>query len=129
MLFEAALHRADAELTLGARPRFAADVAVDGIDEFLENLPFAVRFASNGANLRGNGAAIGLVTDPAAWQITLQDKGFTAQCGAGEAAATVRASPSDLLLFVYGRRRAGEPGVDVTGDQVLLAHWVEHSVM
>lgn len=53
MLFETLVHRADAELALGLRPTIDRALAVDGIDEFLVNLPFATFFAPAVANLRG----------------------------------------------------------------------------
>jgi uncharacterized protein (TIGR03083 family) len=44
MLHETAIHRVDAELALGRTPEMDTAVAVDGIDEFLENLPSAAVF-------------------------------------------------------------------------------------
>lgn len=41
MVFELVIHRADAELALGVDPVIPAATAVDGIEEFLHNLPSA----------------------------------------------------------------------------------------
>ncbi|MDJ0343423.1 maleylpyruvate isomerase family mycothiol-dependent enzyme [Streptomyces sp. H10-C2] len=58
MLFETLMHRVDAELAVGIRPEIDRDLAADGVDEFLVNLPFATFFAPKVANLRGNGETI-----------------------------------------------------------------------
>ncbi|HEV8295642.1 MAG TPA: maleylpyruvate isomerase family mycothiol-dependent enzyme, partial [Acidimicrobiales bacterium] len=42
MVHEAVIHHADAQLAVHATPRVDPDLAVDGIDEFLEILPSAV---------------------------------------------------------------------------------------
>ncbi|KJY16262.1 hypothetical protein VR46_45300, partial [Streptomyces sp. NRRL S-444] len=52
MLFETLVHRADAELALGIDPHIDRVLAVDGIDEFLTNLPFASSFAPGTGQLR-----------------------------------------------------------------------------
>ncbi|MFD0471693.1 maleylpyruvate isomerase family mycothiol-dependent enzyme [Nonomuraea thailandensis] len=41
MLFELVVHRVDAELALGVDPEIPAGTAIDGIEEFLHNLPSA----------------------------------------------------------------------------------------
>lgn len=127
MLFEAAVHRADAELALGMAPRFPAEMAADGIDEFLANLPYAVGFAPKVANLRGAGQTIGLAADDTAWRITLGRDGFTWQRSNEDADAIVGGSTTDLLLFVYGRRRIGDPCLEYAGEPALLRYWVENS--
>lgn len=52
MLFETLVHRVDAQLALGLSPHVDRVLAVDGIDEFLTNLPFASPFAPLTAQLR-----------------------------------------------------------------------------
>ncbi len=55
MLHETTMYRCDGQLALGAPPTIEPAVAVDGIDEFLDNLPYAVTFAPGVRNLRGDG--------------------------------------------------------------------------
>lgn len=130
MLHETSVHRADAELALGRSPTVPPDVAADGIDELLDNLPHAAYFRPNVAELKGDGETIALVaTDLGeAWRIELHRDGFAwRQVGrAGDGAdVTLRLSASDLLLVLYRRRGRG----DVDGDAALLDRWLAHSAL
>ncbi|MFF4696234.1 maleylpyruvate isomerase family mycothiol-dependent enzyme [Streptomyces chattanoogensis] len=149
MLFETLVHRADAELALGLRPAIDRALAVDGIDEFLVNLPFATFFAPKVANLRGTGQTILFRTTDAnaAWLVTLHPDTFgitpahatadttanittdiTTDITAGITAdATVQASAADLLLLLYGRRQHTSDTVEHEGDQDLLLRWFANS--
>jgi uncharacterized protein (TIGR03083 family) len=131
-LHETAVHRADAEFAAGREPAIDADVAADGIDEFLLNLPHAAYFAPGVKELRGDGETLAFVADDtgAAWLIQLAPEGFRWQrrdADEPEGSATVRAPASDLLLLVYGRRKVGDANVSVSGDGKLVDDWLEHS--
>ncbi|MFD8994569.1 maleylpyruvate isomerase family mycothiol-dependent enzyme [Streptomyces abikoensis] len=151
MLFETLVHRADAELALGLSPRIDRDLAVDGIDEFLTNLPFASLFAPRTAELRAPDRTIRfLCTDgtdgtdgtggtdgdgSGDWLIRLRPDGFgpvTDTTGPGTtgpdtADATVRGTAADLLLLLYGRLDRESDAFHSEGDRDLLAHWFAHS--
>ncbi|MEU9992661.1 maleylpyruvate isomerase family mycothiol-dependent enzyme [Streptomyces sp. NPDC048045] len=132
MLFETLVHRADAERALGLRPVIDRSVAVDGIDEFLENLPFATSFAPHVANLRGPDRTIRFRTTDGdeAWLVRLRPDGFgldTAHPATGTADATVRGTAADLLLLAYGRLPHTAESLAHEGDEQLLAHWVANS--
>jgi uncharacterized protein (TIGR03083 family) len=124
-LHETAIHRADLELSLGRAPRYEDWVAADGVDEFLENLPHARRFAPNVDALRGDGERIGVRAGDAAWTIQLLPDRFEWARSSGPADVTVSGSPGDAYLFVWGRRAADD--MDVTGDEDLLRRWVKNS--
>ena len=126
MAHETGVHRADAELALGREPSFEASIAIDGIDEFLENLPHAGYFAPNVNELRDAGATIHFHCTDAdgEWLIELQPDGFTWQHGHGKGSAAVRGTAADLLLLLYGRRKFAEPGrFEVFGDSAVLDRW------
>jgi uncharacterized protein (TIGR03083 family) len=132
MLFETLLHRADAELALGLRPVIDRPVAVDGIDEFLVNLPFATSFAPKVANLRGPDRTIRFRTTDGddAWLVRLRPDGFaldTSHPASDTADATVRGTAADLLLLVYGRLPYEADALAHEGDEHLLAHWFANS--
>jgi len=132
MLFETLLHRMDAELALGRRPVVDRALAVDGIDEFLVNLPFAGFFAPKVANLRGPDRTILFRTTDGddAWRVLLRPDGFgldTALTAASTADATVRGSAADLLLLVYGRLTCEGDAFAREGDEQLLADWFANS--
>ncbi|MFG2500705.1 maleylpyruvate isomerase family mycothiol-dependent enzyme [Streptomyces sp. NPDC048441] len=135
MLFETLLHRADAELALGLGPAIDRAVAVDGIDEFLVNLPYAAFFAPKVANLRAPDRTVRFrATDgDGDWLIRLRPDGFglaataDAQAQAHTADATVRGSARDLLLLVYGRLNHDSTALSHEGDDDLLTHWFANS--
>ncbi|MGW1076405.1 maleylpyruvate isomerase family mycothiol-dependent enzyme [Streptomyces sp. NPDC002537] len=131
MLFETLVHRADAELALGLRPVIDRDLAADGVDEFLVNLPHATFFAPKVADLRGDGETLRFRCSDGSgdWLIRLRPDGFGAERvtdGTGAAAsadASVQGAAADLLLLVYGRLGHGADVFEVRGDEELLARW------
>ncbi|MEU6089793.1 maleylpyruvate isomerase family mycothiol-dependent enzyme [Streptomyces sp. NPDC047085] len=132
MLFETLLHRVDAELALGLRPTIDRPLAVDGIDEFLVNLPYATFFAPKVADLRGPDRTIRFrATDGGeAWVVRLRPDGFgldTAHPATAPADATVQGTAADLLLLVYGRLTYESEALAHEGDEHLLAHWFANS--
>jgi uncharacterized protein (TIGR03083 family) len=129
MLHETTVHRADAEIAVGREPAIDREVAVDGIDEFLDNLPSARRFAPRVAELTGTDVLAWEATDhPVRWRIALAPGGFAWSHDDGPVAAVVSGRAADLLLLAYGRRAAGEAErFTVTGDADLVAWWRERS--
>jgi uncharacterized protein (TIGR03083 family) len=134
MLFETLVHRVDAELSLGIRPEIDTALAVDGVDEFLVNLPFAALFAPKTANLRGSDRSIRFSCTDADrdWLVRLRPDGFGLDANGADATdspadATVRGSAADLLLLAYGRLDRADERFEVHGDQELLAHWFANS--
>jgi uncharacterized protein (TIGR03083 family) len=131
MLHETTVHRADAELALGREPAIDPATAVDGVDEFLDNLPHAAYFAPNVTKLRGNGERLRFeCTDvDGDWLIRLDPERFEWEHARGDADAVVRGPAADLLLLAYGRRRPDEARFERSGDTALLAHWLENSAI
>jgi uncharacterized protein (TIGR03083 family) len=145
ILYEAVVHRADAELTMGRKPDIDAETAVDGIDEFLTNLPFFRWVADAVAELPHDGRAVHLhATDhDGEWMIVLDSAGFSWQRRHGTATShearrngtqpapsvTVEGSASDLLLLTYGRLPPADDRFAVTGDGQFLAQWLEKSAL
>jgi uncharacterized protein (TIGR03083 family) len=132
MVHETAVHRVDAELALAIEPLVDPVVAVDGVAEFLENLP-------RSRSLRGDGEQLRLVaTDrPDQWTITRQPTGFAwtrgdpdggPPAGAGRT-VTVHATSAELYLLLWGRRGGADARLDVAGDRGLLLHWQQHAVI
>lgn len=132
MLHETTVHRADAEMAIGCEPEIAAEVAIDGVDEFLDNLPARLARKDAGRDLLGSGETLHLhATDaPGEWTITLVPDGFTWERGHSKAGVAVRGTAVDLLLLVYGRRRAlDEERYQTFGDSELLARWVANTTV
>lgn len=132
MLFETLVHRVDAEVALGIPSAIDTELAVDGVDEFLVNLPFASFFAPGTAKLRGEDRSIRFSCTDADrdWLVRLRPDGFGLDgTGATDAPAdaTVRGSAADLLLLAYGRLDRADERFEVQGDEELLAHWFANS--
>ena len=132
LVHETAVHRYDAANALGAPFVLDAAVAVDGVDEFLANLPgAAASFAPGAAELRGEGETIHFhATDAEGeWMITLTPEGFTWGHGHGKGDVAARATAADLLLLVYGRLPATSERVQRFGDTELLDRWQQRAAI
>ncbi|MEV6670846.1 maleylpyruvate isomerase family mycothiol-dependent enzyme [Streptomyces sp. NPDC051162] len=132
MLFETLVHRTDAEAAAGVPSVVDRDLATDGVDEFLVNLPHAAFFAPKVAELRGDGETLRFrCTDTGGdWLVRLRPDGFGLEAGATagtRADATVRGTAADLLLLMYGRRGHSSDAFEVLGDEALLARWSANS--
>jgi uncharacterized protein (TIGR03083 family) len=118
---ETAVHRVDAQLAAGSREPVAQRLAVDGIDELFDLVPYwpwADRVRGAGETLHFH------CTDgDGEWLARLSDGPLvvTREHAKGDVAA--RGTASDLLLFLYGR--VGVDVLDVFGDGSLLARWRE----
>jgi uncharacterized protein (TIGR03083 family) len=132
MLFETVVHRADAELARGQKPVVDPTIAVDGIDEFLDNLPLAAYFAPRVAELRGNGERLewNASDQGVSWTIKLGPEGFS-WAHQDESMqlpdAAIDAKASDLMLFVYGRRKLDHESLGSRGNREIVQVWVANS--
>ncbi len=125
---EAMVHRVDAERAAGIPPVIDPIHAVDGIDEFLENISYG----------RGSGPAVAAACEAGPgtvhlhatdadgeWTVFLGRDGYRWERGHAKGDVAVRAPIADLLLFTMGRR--GAEGLETFGDLDLLARWQEAS--
>ncbi|MEV4334975.1 maleylpyruvate isomerase family mycothiol-dependent enzyme [Streptomyces sp. NPDC049597] len=125
LLFEAVVHLADAELSLGREPSIDPGTAADGIEEFLENLPYVSWLAEPVSRLV-NGCVVLTAKDTgASWTVGFGEAGFRwSKCATAEPSARVEGTAGDLLLLTYGRRPADDPRLTLTGDASVLASWL-----
>ena len=132
MVHETLIHRADAAEALGGEFTTTAELAVDGIDEFLANLPSAAAsFAPNVLELTGQGESLHFhATDaPGEWMVTLTADGFMWGHGHGKGDVAVRGPAADLLLMAYGRTPADHGRLQRFGDTGLLDRWLAYSAI
>ena len=126
---EAAVHLADAQLAAGRDADLAADLAADGVDEWLGLI--AAGTAGPAGALRGDGQSLHFhATDPGLpgageWLITRTSSGITVRHGHGQADVAVRGPAADLLLVLTRRLPPSTPGVDIHGEQTLLTQWLK----
>ncbi|MEV4168690.1 hypothetical protein AB0J69_05010, partial [Nonomuraea sp. NPDC049709] len=117
--------RAAPARALGVDPEIPAGTAIDGIEEFLHNLPYAAWVTRPLAELGVEGATIHLHASDTdgEWTITQGPAGkITWTRGHAKGDAAVRGPVSDLLLLLYGRR--SPDGLTVHGDRALLERWL-----
>ncbi|WP_171171958.1 maleylpyruvate isomerase family mycothiol-dependent enzyme [Streptomyces sp. I05A-00742] len=132
MTHEAAVHRADAALAAGVPYTLDDAVALDALDEWMTFAAFPEVYEPRPGtpDLLGPGRTLHFhATGPAGetveeWPIDLTGDAPVRRHtpGPGEAAVTVRGTPSALLLLVY-RRPVPEGSVEVAGDTALLDLW------
>jgi uncharacterized protein (TIGR03083 family) len=108
---EAAVHRWDAEGSVGSPAPLPTELASDGVPEFIE-----VMVGPDVVALRGP-VTLHATDTGANWRVGAGAPG----AGAGAAARTaeLRATASDLVLMLY--RRLPVPDTDVEGDPMLVA--------
>jgi len=129
MAHETAVHRADAEIAAGRRPVIVADVAADGIDEWLTVLsgpvggePDLRRDAlAEGQSLHVHAADV--PEGAGEWLVSRGPAGITVRRAHGKASAALRGGASDLLLVLL-RRLPEDPAVEVVGDPSVFSRWL-----
>jgi uncharacterized protein (TIGR03083 family) len=115
---ELAVHRWDAQLAAGAPQPIARELAVDGIQELFDILPFRP-----GGPPTGNGETIHLhCTDgDGEWLLRLTPEGPVATNEHAKGDVAARGGASDLLLMMWGRVSVAQ--LEVFGDASLLERW------
>jgi uncharacterized protein (TIGR03083 family) len=118
---ETSVHRVDAELASGAAGPIAADLAVEGLDEFLmEFLPWVL----SQHPVEGLHGTVHLhATDAEGeWMMDLDAK-EPARREHGKADTAVRGPASGLYLWSWNRQTPEEAGLEVFGDTSLVEAW------
>ncbi|GAB2995940.1 maleylpyruvate isomerase family mycothiol-dependent enzyme [Streptomyces pseudoechinosporeus] len=133
MTYETVIHRFDATAAVGATYTLDADVALDGLDEWMEfsTLPQAYESAAEQKALLGPGRTLHFHATDAPegtgeWLIDLTGLPFTWSHAHKKSATAVRGPLKDLLLLLYQRRSPSPAqGIEVLGDEALLTTWVQ----
>jgi hypothetical protein len=118
MAFETAVHAWDGRGATGSARPFSADLAADGIDEHLGNLPFVLGDAAAGldATLHAHCTDV-----PGEWLVRRGPDGLAVSREHTRADVALRGPASDLFLVVLGR--APLERVEVLGDPTAVAAW------
>jgi uncharacterized protein (TIGR03083 family) len=130
---EVAVHLADAQLAVGRDVDLAPAFAADGVDEWLGLVMASTANPDQARALGGDGQTLHFhATDPGLdgmgeWLVTRTPSGIAVERGHAKADVAVRAPAARLLLLLTRRLPAGDPGVEVFGEQALLTHWLEHT--
>ena len=117
---ETAVHAWDAVAATGAAEPIEAELAIDGVDEYLDE--FLTRRAHVGdgppmsAHLHSTDA-------PGEWVVRLGGGGLEVERTHAKGDLAVRAPASDLLLLLWGRTDGGD-GFEVFGGEDLLVRFL-----
>ncbi len=113
MLFEVVVHLTDLEGALGIEGIVDPELAIEGIDEHLSNLPWTGAWDAGVRALAGQFDTIGLrATDGPTWRMILMPGGMFWDRSEAPTAATVEGPVSGLYLHTQGR----PTGVRIGGD-------------
>jgi len=115
---ELAVHRWDAQHAAGAPEPIDRELAVDGIQELFDILPFRPGGAPTGA---GETIHLHCTDGEGEWLVRLEPGGVTVVNEHAKGDVAARGGASDLLLMMWGRVPVAE--VEVFGDASLLERW------
>ena len=127
-LHEATVHRADAAIALGAPYELPAELAADGITEWLARLADEQALGSPPSLPAGTSLAL-RAADPhlrdTTWTVrgTPQGARWTDQ-PAASADLTLSGPAADLLLALVRRRPVEDTGISLQGDTALWRSWL-----
>jgi uncharacterized protein (TIGR03083 family) len=127
MAHETAVHRADAQITAGREPEFDADLAADGIDEWLGSNS-GIGASDSRVDALPDGAVLHVhVTDDGVdgeWLVRREADAVTVEPGHGKGDVVLRGPAGRVLLVLLRRVPPDDPQVEVLGDTALLTGWL-----
>jgi uncharacterized protein (TIGR03083 family) len=113
MAQETAVHRVDVELGHNLVTPIDDELALDGVDEVLERFLAAEDWADQPVDAAA-GTTVTVRAGDHAWRVHLEREEVAIEPGPGHAEATVTGEPSELLLWLWGRRP--DSAVHIEGD-------------
>jgi uncharacterized protein (TIGR03083 family) len=125
-LYEVVVHTADAAGALGQPVAIEADLGADGIDDWLEIVPYVLQ----GTSALGDGRSMHLhATDgglgPAGeWLVRGTADGLEWEHGHAKGDVAVRGDAGSLFLLLNRRLPADDPRFEIHGDRPVLDHWL-----
>ena len=130
-LHESTVHRADAAIALGVPYEIEAELAADGVSEWLGILasrpvPEPGPALPEDATLHLHATDDGLGAS-GEWLVRSEGGRVVWEHGHGKGAVAVRGSAADLLQAVMGRIPAGDPRLQMLGDDAAWRTWMERT--
>jgi uncharacterized protein (TIGR03083 family) len=121
---ETTVHRWDAEHAIGATHPIGAELAADGLDEFLEVLAPFVLSGKDGIDIGGS-VHVHCTDVEGEWTLRTDDGVYRIERGHAKGDVAVRGPAADLLLVVYQRLAlADAPAAEAFGDVEILHRWL-----
>ena len=126
-LHEATVHRADAAIALGVPYELPAELAADGISEWLDRLADEQALGRPPALPAGSSLAL-RATDQdlteSTWSVLGRPEGMRRTRQLASADLTLSGPATDLLLALVRRRAAEDTGIRMQGDTELWRSWL-----
>jgi uncharacterized protein (TIGR03083 family) len=126
MAQETAVHRWDVQAAHARQQPISTDVAVDGVDEFLDVF-LPTDLSEKPTFDLGGTVQLQCADPPASWLVTVSGELLARRdqklAVTDLPLATVSASASDLLLLLWRRVEASAHGLETGGDAALLARF------
>jgi uncharacterized protein (TIGR03083 family) len=123
---EQAVHRADAELALGREFTLPADLAADGVSEWIDLATARQAPLERGQTLHLHATDDGL-GPTGEWTIVHDEDGVSWSHAHGKGDVAVRGPAVDLLLAITRRRTAAESAIEILGDASVWDGWLANS--
>ncbi|MFG1926998.1 maleylpyruvate isomerase family mycothiol-dependent enzyme [Cryptosporangium sp. NPDC048952] len=119
-LHESTVHRADAAIALGAPYSLPADLAADGVTEWIELLVVEQQPLPDGVSLHLHATDV-----DAEWTVRGTAAGLTFEPSHSKATAAVRGPATELLLAIT--RRRSDPSLELFGDDTVWRTWLDNT--
>ena len=123
------MHRADAELALGGEFDAPAEMAADGVSEWID-LAVQARHAepplARGLKLHLHATDDGL-GPTGEWTLVNDEDGLDWSHNHAKGDAAVRGSATGLLLAITRRTSSADAGLEVFGDAAVWDGWLSHT--
>ena len=123
---EQLVHRADAALALGVPFTAPAELAADGVSEWLELVVAQYTPIERGQILHLHATDDGL-GPTGEWTVVHDEDGMSWTHTHGKGDAAVRGTAVDLLLAITRRRSTAEAGLEILGDTAVWDGWLERT--
>jgi len=120
MALETAVHRVDAELARGRANPVERELAVNGIDEIIDDR-LRTRVPNAPEASLGGSLCLACTDDPAAWVVEVERGRLRVRNGRAPATAALAAKASDVFLFTWNR--VDPELLSVTGDLRVAKAW------
>jgi uncharacterized protein (TIGR03083 family) len=125
-LHETLVHRIDLELAMGGASQVDSPIALDAVDEFLENVKSDRDIAVRARPTRPAGERLEIRTRDSSkrWGVELSADGYAFVDELSGPDAVLVAEPTELLATLLRRRPLEQCEVAITGDRSLVEHWL-----
>ena len=131
-LHETAVHRADAAIATGSEFTLDANIAADGITEWLERV--AIQAGGEGAppplehdntlHLHATDPGLG---DAGEWTVAVDKGAITWSHEHGKGSAALRGGATELLLAMVRRVTLADTGIELFGDDTVWQNWLDRT--